>query len=74
LKSGLTSSPKEQLDAAHSKSVKELVRKIEEYIRQYNRHQKPFVWTAAADSILEKTKLLSQAATGSRAPPYFSGG
>jgi len=43
------------------KSVKELKNKIEEYIRRYNRHPKPFVWTATADSIFEKIKRLSQA-------------
>jgi putative transposase len=42
-------------------SVKELVRKIEDYILSYNRHPKPFVWTATADSILAKIKRLSQA-------------
>jgi putative transposase len=43
------------------KSVKELVSKIEEYIRRYNQHAKPFIWTATADSILEKIRRLSQA-------------
>jgi len=43
------------------KSVKELVPKIEEYTRHYNHHPRPFVWTATADSILEKIKRLSQA-------------
>jgi transposase len=43
------------------RSVKELVSKIEEYIRQYNRHARPFAWTATADSILQKIKRLSQA-------------
>jgi putative transposase len=43
------------------RSVRELVRKIEEYIQQYNRHARPFVWTATADSILEKIRRLSQA-------------
>jgi putative transposase len=43
------------------RSVKELRGKIEEYIQQYNRHPKPFAWTATADSILEKIRRLSQA-------------
>jgi putative transposase len=43
------------------KSVKELVSKIEDYIQHYNRHPKPFNWTATADSILEKIRRLSQA-------------
>ena len=42
-------------------SVKDLVRKIEDYIKSYNRHPKPFVWTATADSILAKIKRLTQA-------------
>jgi putative transposase len=36
------------------RSVKELVSKIEQFVAQYNRKTKPFVWTATADSILEK--------------------
>ncbi len=43
------------------KSVKELVSKIGAYIHNYNRHAKPFVWTATADSILAKVRRLSQA-------------
>ena len=42
-------------------SVKELVRKIEDYVRNYNRHPRPFTWAATADSILAKIKRLSQA-------------
>ncbi len=38
--------------------VKELVRKIEEYIAQYNKHPRPFMWTATADSILAKLERL----------------
>lgn len=41
-------------------SVKELIGKIEEYITRYNRHPQPFVWTATADSILDKIKRLTQ--------------
>jgi transposase len=48
------------------KSVKELVAKIEEYTRNYNRHSKPFIWTATADSILEKIRRLSQAISETR--------
>ena len=42
------------------KSVKALIRKIEDYVRRYNSHSHPFVWTATADSILEKIKRLCQ--------------
>jgi putative transposase len=40
------------------KSVRELVRKIETIVQQYNRASKPFVWTATADSILAKIQRL----------------
>lgn len=42
------------------KSVKELIAKIEQSVNQYNRNSRPFVWTATADSILEKIKRLCQ--------------
>jgi transposase len=38
------------------RSVKELTRAIEAYIRDHNRNPKPFVWTATARSILRKVK------------------
>jgi putative transposase len=41
-------------------SVKELIAKIEHYIKHYNRHPKPFTWTATADSILAKIERLCQ--------------
>ena len=41
-------------------SVKELTAKIEQYIDRYNKHPKPFVWTATADSILAKIERLCQ--------------
>lgn len=41
-------------------SVKELVRKIDQFVEHYNSHTQPFVWTATADSILEKIKRLCQ--------------
>ena len=47
-------------------SVKDLVRKIEDYIANYNRHPKPFVWRTTADSILAKIKRLSQAISETR--------
>jgi hypothetical protein len=42
------------------RSVKELVHKIGYFVEQYNRDTQPFVWTATADSILEKIKRLCQ--------------
>jgi transposase len=41
-------------------SVKELIAKIEDYIKHYNRHPQPFAWTATADSILAKIERLCQ--------------
>ena len=48
------------------KSVKELIRKIEEYIRHHNSKSCPFVWTATADSILGKIERLCQRISGSQ--------
>jgi putative transposase len=42
------------------KSVKELVSKIDQFVNAYNKRTQPFVWTATADSILEKIKRLCQ--------------
>jgi putative transposase len=42
------------------KSVKELIARIERFVNQYNVNARPFVWTATADSILEKIKRLCQ--------------
>jgi len=42
------------------KSVKELITKIELFVHSYNRDTHPFIWTATADSILEKIKRLCQ--------------
>ena len=42
------------------KSVKELTAKINHFVKQYNTNSRPFVWTATADSILEKIQRLCQ--------------
>jgi len=42
------------------RSVQELVSKIDHFVQHYNAQTKPFVWTATADSILEKVKRLCQ--------------
>jgi len=47
-------------------SVKELIAKIEEYVKQYNKHHKPFSWTATADSILAKLERLCQGISETR--------
>jgi transposase len=38
------------------RSVRELIRAIEGYIRETNKNPKPFIWTASAKSILRKLK------------------
>ena len=48
------------------KSVKELITKIESFVHSYNRDTQPFVWTATADSILEKIKRLCQCISETR--------
>lgn len=40
------------------KSVRELTKKIDTFVSQYNINCKPFTWTATADSILEKLARL----------------
>jgi putative transposase len=42
------------------KRVKDLRAKIELYIQEYNRHPRPFIWTATADSILAKIQRLCE--------------
>ena len=42
------------------KSVKVLIAKIDQFVSQYNQVSRPFVWTATADSILEKIRRLCQ--------------
>ena len=45
-------------------SVKELVAKIDHFVAHYNKQCKPFVWTATADSILEKLHRLCERISG----------
>ena len=45
-------------------SVKELVAKIDHFVAHYNKQCKPFVWTASADSILEKLHRLCERISG----------
>jgi len=45
-------------------SVNDLRRRIEQFVDHWNQHPKPFVWTASADSILEKLSRLSKAISG----------
>jgi putative transposase len=45
-------------------SVKDLVAKIDHFVTHYNKHCKPFTWTATADSILAKLSRLCERITG----------
>ncbi len=46
------------------KTVTELTRKIDSFVEQYNAHSRPFVWTATADSILQKIERLCKVICG----------
>jgi len=46
------------------RSVKELVQNIDAFVQHYNRSSRPFVWTATADSILEKIARLCSRISG----------
>jgi hypothetical protein len=41
------------------RGVKELIAKIDHFVTHYNKNCKPFVWTATADSVLEKIERLT---------------
>ena len=45
-------------------SVKQLTRKIDRFVNDYNSTNRPFVWTATADSILAKVERLSKLICG----------
>ena len=45
-------------------SVKDLVEKIDHYVQNSNRHARPFVWAATADSILGKVERLCKGISG----------
>jgi len=46
------------------RSVKELIAKIDAYVRTSNAHASPFVWTATADSIFAKLQRLCESISG----------
>ena len=46
------------------RSVKELVQKIDQYVRASNIQAQPFVWTATADSIFAKVQRLCERISG----------
>jgi putative transposase len=46
------------------RSTKELIARIDEFVQHYNRHSRPFCWTATADSILAKLQRLCTVISG----------
>lgn len=48
------------------KNVRDLTRKIDDFVTDYNQHARPFVWTATADSILAKVERLCKVISGTR--------
>jgi putative transposase len=48
------------------RNVKELVQRIDAYVKNHTRHASPFKWTAAADSILRKIERLSKVISGTQ--------
>jgi putative transposase len=48
------------------RNVKDLVSKIERFVECYNPKAKPFVWSATADSILQKIERLCQVISGTQ--------
>ena len=47
-------------------NVKQLITKIEEFVKAYNEHSSPFAWTASADSILLKIGRLCKLISGTQ--------
>lgn len=48
------------------KSVRELISRIEHFVKHYNTHARPFVWTATAESILQKIERLCKVINGTQ--------
>ena len=48
------------------RNVRELVQRIEAYVKHHNHHAGPFQWTATADSILGKIERLSKVISGTQ--------
>ena len=46
------------------RSVRDLISKINQFVQNHNKDTRPFIWTATADSILEKVKRLCQLISG----------
>jgi putative transposase len=48
------------------RSVKQLIEKIDQFVKNYNSKSNPFTWTATADSILDKLKKLMKVIHGTQ--------
>ncbi len=48
------------------RTVRELIQRIEAFVVPHNRTAAPFVWTATADSILQKIARLATVISGTR--------
>jgi len=48
------------------RSVRELVASIDRYVMHYNEHKRPFIWTATADSILQKLQRICKVINGTQ--------
>lgn len=48
------------------RNVRQLVEKIEQYVAHYNKHRRPFIWTATADSILAKVERICKLINGTQ--------
>jgi len=48
------------------RSVRELIRKIDSFVTHYNASGRPFIWTATADSILNKLYRLTKVINGTQ--------
>ena len=46
------------------RSVRELIRKIDGFVTHYNASSRPFIWTATADSIIDKLYRLTKVING----------
>jgi putative transposase len=46
------------------RSVRELIARINQFVRHYNRHCRPFAWTATPDSIFHKLSRLCSRISG----------
>ncbi len=49
---------REAIHRGSFRSTKDLAEKIDQFVKNYNRNSKPFIWTATAESIFEKLERL----------------